>query len=229
MTIQDDGISFTVQVGSTVLARAFLHSEQNFNSYFYSCPRKEPRARKSTNGNSKGKSKGKTRAKFVRSSSATIPDAVGDDTTIPLSDDDNDAQEDDEEEEEEQAGFDDDDQGPQISEFEISLSALLNCINIFGESSVRPVSARQAASWDKWKARQNVARREGEGEEEEQEADPYEQRQDRRGGSTTNAVNLGNRKKAGITTAMVLSWEAHGCPLVLLCVSKVGPGTRLKA
>lgn len=193
-------MSFIVEVGSTVLAKAHLHYEHNFVSYRYNAPPPKNQS------NLPPRKKTKTRdARPVRSSSATVPD---EDEDIPPS-----ASE--EEEEEEHAG---EDPPPQMSEFEISLSALLNCINIFGESTIKPVSAKQAAAREKWKNRQN-----NNGREEDEEEDPYEmrdqrygpagagqQRQQERGGST---VNMGKKKG---TTAMVLSWEAEGCPLVLL-------------
>ena len=200
-------MSFIVEVGSTVLAKAHLHYEHNFVSYQYNAP-----PSKTNTANLPTRKKTKTRdTRPVRSSSATVPD---EDEDLPPSADEQD-------EEEEHAG---DDPPPQMSEFEISLSALLNCINIFGESTIKPVSAKQAAAREKWKNRQNGNGRDG-GEDEEE--DPYEmrdqrygpgqQRQQERGGST---VNMGKKKG---TTAMVLSWEAEGCPLVLLWVLE--PGT----
>jgi hypothetical protein len=129
----------------------------------------------------------------------------------------------------------DGDEGVPPMSFEISLSALLNCLNIFGDTTVKPVSARQQAAREKWKTRQGngsnggagggdrpqYGRRYGRDEDEDDEDgngddgpqlrdEALFQRDSRRAGSTVT----GTKKKANV--AMVLSWQAEGCPLVLL-------------
>lgn len=133
-------------------------------------------------------------------------------------------------------GEEDDDDLPAMA-FEISLSALLNCLNIFGDTTVKPISARQQAARDKWKTRQagnenggggggygdrpQYGRRssryggdDGEGEDGDDgpqlRDEALFQRDSARGGSTVAT----SKKKTNI--AMVLSWQEEGCPLVLL-------------
>lgn len=163
MTVQDDGLSFAVEVGQTILARAHLHHTNNFTFYAYHPPPQQKR-------NSRAASE------------------------------DEEVQEHDEEEEPESTHM----------LFEISLSALLNCINIFGDSTVKPISAKQAAATEKWKRSQRKQRNGSVygGEDDDDENDVGEERQYARAASTVSG------KKKG-TTAMELTWEAEGCPLVL--------------
>jgi hypothetical protein len=118
--------------------------------------------------------------------------------------------------------------------FEISLSALLNCLNIFGDTTVKPITARQQAARDKWKEK-NTANHGGGGGDRPQ----YGRRSSRFGGDDDDDDEGGDdgpqlrdealfqrdsargastaaptKKKANI--AMVLSWQEEGCPLVLL-------------
>lgn len=217
MTVQADGLSFNVEVGQTVLARAHLHHQTNFRTYAYNPPEKlvkksKPAAKKGGRRHQRG------------SSSATEPDS--DDEEVA---------------EAEGAGRnaeeEDDDDVPAMT-FEISLSALLNCLNIFGDTTVKPISARQQAARDKWKTRQTGnengggagggygdrppygrrSSRYGGDDDEGEDGDEGPQLRDEalfqrdsaRGGSTV-AIS---KKKTNI--AMVLSWQEEGCPLVLL-------------
>lgn len=123
---------------------------------------------------------------------------------------------------------------PAPMSFEISLSALLNCLNIFGDTTVKPISARQQAAREKWKTRQGngggnqpqygrrSSRFGGNDDDEDDEGggddgpqlrdEALFQRDSARGGSTAAT----SKKKMNI--AMVLSWQEEGCPLVLLYV-----------
>lgn len=196
--VQDDGLSFNVEVGHTVLARAHFHHKNNFLSYSYHPPeeawaehrRNRRRGSAASDEEEEGEGSRERDGSRIRNES-----------------------------EEGEEG--EDEESPKML-FEISLSAFLNCLNIFGDATVRPVSAAQLAAREKWKQRQ--AERGGRdwndgnddedahGEDNDSYMRPYQ-----RAGSTTSAINAttgSSRKKA--RTAMIMSWEAEGCPLVLL-------------
>lgn len=190
MIVHDDGLSFNVEVGQTVLGRAHLHHQNNFASYAYNPPQelRQGGGRPHRGGN----------------------DEEGDDSDAEGNNTRNGENQDNDQE----------DATPPRMTFEISLSAFLNCLNIFGDSTVRPVSSCQLAAREKWKQRQragNGDHNEGTDLEHEEDNDSY-MRPYQRAGSTTSTVTGGaggsSRKKT--STAMVLSWEAEGCPLVLL-------------
>lgn len=210
MTVQGDGLSFNVEVGQTVLARAHLHYQNNFRTYTYIPPQATQRTH--------AREKKRRRGREGDSSPATDGDSVEEEAS-----------------EEEQTA---NDETPTMT-FEISLSALLNCLNIFGDTTVKPTSARQQAARDAWKSRQagNTAggggnrpqygRRssrfggnDNDDDDEEEGGDDVPQLRDEalfqrdsaRGASTAAP----SKKKANV--AMVLSWQEEGCPLVLLYV-----------
>ena len=176
--MQDDGLSFNVEVGQTVLARAHLHHANNFLAYAYKPPPEQ----------------------LAQGRQHTAEDSDGDTST--------------------------EQRDPQSTSprmlFEISLSALLNCLNIFGDSTVKPVGARQMAARERWRKRRRDDRDggneygygdgDGNGNEDAGDNEEDEERTHARAGNTT----YGKKKGA---TAMVMTWEAEGCPLVLLCVS----------
>ena len=97
--------------------------------------------------------------------------------------------------------------------FEISLTALLNCINIFGDSTVKPVSAKQAVAREKWKQRQRREEEEHNGYGRHNDRDGDED--DERGQNQLQAGSFTTSKKK-TATAMHLTWEAEGCPLILM-------------
>lgn len=203
MTVQADGLSFNVEVGQTVLARAHLHFQTNFRSYAYNPPYPPV---KSNPKDKRGRNKQKG------NSSATEGDS--DEETTGAVEATNDE--------------------PQAMTFEISLSALLNCLNIFGDTTVKPITARQQAARDKWKEKNSTnhgggggdrpqygrrsSRFNGDDEVDDEAGDDGPQLRDEalfqrdsaRGASTAAPT----KKKANI--AMVLSWQEEGCPLVLL-------------
>lgn len=164
MTVQDDGISFHVEMGATVQARAHLHHINNFISYVYKSPNSTRlQADGARNGN----------------------------------------------------GEEDDEPDQQV--FGIQLSAMLNCINIFGDATVKPVSAKAKEAREKWKQKQrgpSSNNRTSDGEDGEDEEQPYMRREARASSTTSTASSVYGKKKA--TTAMILTWEAIGEPLVLL-------------
>lgn len=205
VTVQADGLSFNVEVGQTVLARAHLHHQTNFRTYAYNPPEKLLKSKKARN-------KGQRQRGTSSATEADTDDEMAEGTTGNRNQE------------------DDDDDVPAMT-FEISLSALLNCLNIFGDTTVKPITARQQAARDKWKSKQagnenggdrpqygRRSSRYGRGDDEEGEGDDGPQLRDEalfqrdsaRGGSTAAP----SKKKSNI--AMVLSWQEEGCPLVLL-------------
>lgn len=156
VTVQEDGLSFSVEVGQTVLARAHLHHINNFRKYNYNPP---------------------------------DISLLNDEETL--------------------------DEEPSTGRiFEISLTAFLNCINIFGDSTVKPISAKQAAAREQWKKRQRR-------EDEDQRGGRYGQDREDMNDDDDEGERWGNRppsisSKKKTATAMQLSWEAEGCPLVLM-------------
>ena len=170
MTIQDDGLSFSVEVSQTVLGRAHLHYKNNFLSYAYQPP---PEASSGILNNNE------------ESRKETEDQGSNDSTRMIV---------------------------------EISLSALLNCLNIFGDSTVRPVSTKQLAARERWRTRQRDGREGGEergGRYDFGDRDEDAEIEDREERAYANMGSTGNGKKKG-TIAMVMTWEAEGCPLVLL-------------
>ena len=217
--IAKDGLTFTTLVGSTISVRALLDGATNFTKYDFHPPARGERA---------SPRKQKQKQRRAASSRRTERDSSATQGSDDERDTARDGHEDDDDEDEQDGGPDGEDDNEEEEEdikveFEISLTSLLNCINIFGESTVKPTSAKQAAAREKWKAKQNGygTRREGthaDADEEEDElaggADDNDNErwggQQGRGGST---VNLG--KKKGVTT-MQMSYKADGSPLVLL-------------
>lgn len=218
--IAKDGLTFTTLVGSTISVRALLDGTTNFTKYEF-----HPPARAEAGSTKKQKQKQKRGAssrRNERDSSATQASDDERDTTRDGHDDDENEQD----EGQDEGDGDEEDEDVKV-EFEISLTSLLNCINIFGESTVKPTSAKQVAAREKWKAKQNGYgnRREGTHADEDANAEEDELAggeddndndngrwggQQNRGAST---VNLG--KKKGVTT-MQMSYKADGSPLVLL-------------
>lgn len=205
MTVQADGLSFNVEVGQTVLARAHLHYQTNFRSYTYQPPEKVAKIKRNTSRRDRRRENG----------SETENDSADETAEHGTRQEDND---------------EDADIIPPMT-FEISLSAFLNCLNIFGDTTVKPITARQQAARDQWKKRQGgtgdgdrpqygrKSSRFGGNDEDDDEAgddgpqlrdEALFQRDSARGASTVSA----GKKKANI--AMVLSWQEEGCPLVLL-------------
>lgn len=222
VTVQSDGLSFNVEVGQTVLSRAHLHYQTNFRSYAYDPPAHIIKEYKKMNESRKSK------RRQDRDSSATEEDEDDDEEHANHGKGHRGAQ----------AVQDDVDSTPPPMTFEISLSALLNCLNIFGDTTVKPISARAQANRERWKQRQQQQNGNNAGgnggpqygrrssrygndddndDDEDEESDGPQlrdealfQRDSARAGSTVSA----GRKKANV--AMVLTWQEEGCPLVLL-------------